>query len=68
MRAKPDHVVSMATVIFTCPMIGIPVQGWFADDGAENGGDTYETVTCVACTGVHLVNRQTGRVLGIDEE
>ena len=58
----------MATLIFTCPNMGVRVHGWFADDATENGGDTYETVTCLACAGVHLVNRRTGKVLGADEE
>jgi hypothetical protein len=59
---------TMATFLFTCPRIGIPVQGWFVDDGAENGGDTYEPVTCLACRQVHMVNPRTGRILGADEE
>ena len=61
-------LLSMATLIFTCPSMGVRVHGWFADDATENGGDTYETVTCLACAGVHLVNRRTGKVLGADEE
>jgi hypothetical protein len=27
-----------------------------------------ETVTCLACTRVHLINRSTGKVLGGDDE
>jgi hypothetical protein len=26
--------------------------------------DSYESVTCLACTQLHFVNRATGRVLG----
>jgi len=48
--------------------VGSRVQGWFADDGSEAGGDVYEGVTCLACRQVHMVHRQTGRVLGADEE
>ena len=36
---------SMATRVFLCPHTGQRVQGWFADDASENGGDTYEGVT-----------------------
>jgi hypothetical protein len=58
----------MTTLLFTCPNTGSRVQGWFADDGSEAGGDVYEGVTCLACRQVHMVHRQTGRVLGADEE
>jgi hypothetical protein len=58
----------MATRVFLCPHTGQPVQGWFADDGSENGGDTYESVTCLACNQLHMVNPRTGKVLGADEE
>jgi hypothetical protein len=35
------------------------VQSWFADDVSENTGTNYETVTCMACSLVHLVNPKT---------
>jgi hypothetical protein len=44
------------------------VQGWLADDPSGDEGDVYETVTCLACTRVHLINRTTGRVLGVGGE
>jgi hypothetical protein len=43
------------------------VQGWVADDPSANEGEVYETVTCLACTRFHLINRSTGKVLGDDE-
>jgi hypothetical protein len=59
----------MATFIFRCPITGQNVQGWFADDGSpENGNESYETVTCTACTMVHLVSLKTGKTLGNDRE
>jgi len=58
----------MATRLFVCPHTGQRVQGGLSDDGSENGGDTYEGVTCSACGQVHMVNPQTGKVLGADEE
>jgi hypothetical protein len=58
----------MATRVFLCPHTGQGVQGWFADDGSENGGDTYEGVICSACGQVHMVNLKTGKVLGADEK
>ena len=27
---------------FFCPITGVQVQGWTADDGAENGKETYK--------------------------
>jgi hypothetical protein len=53
----------MAPVLFLCPNVGRHVQGWFADDGSENG-ETYQSVTCLACQRVHLVNPKSGKVLG----
>jgi hypothetical protein len=58
----------MAACVFLCPHTGQRVQGWFADDASENGGETYEGVTCLACKQLHMVNPQTGKVLGADEE
>jgi hypothetical protein len=58
----------MATRVFLCPHTDQRVQGWFADDGSENGGDAYEAVNRLACRQVHMVNPKTGKVLGADEE
>jgi hypothetical protein len=44
------------------------VQAWFADDVSANNGETYESLTCAACSQVHLVNRATGKTLGNDIE
>jgi hypothetical protein len=44
------------------------VQGWSVDDTSADEGEVYETVTCLACTRVHLINRSTGKVLGSDDE
>ena len=56
----------MAAFIYRCPTTGRNVQGWFADDVSEDEGETYEAVTCLACTRMHLVNRSTRKVLGAD--
>jgi hypothetical protein len=47
---------------------GLNVQGWLADDPSGDEDGVYETVTCLACTRVHLINRATGEVLGDDDE
>ncbi len=57
----------MRTFIYRCPRTGLNVQGWFADEPFVHDDRTsadYETVTCLACTGVHLVNRSTGKLMG----
>jgi len=37
-----------------------------ADNGSGNDRETYEGVTCLACNRLHMVNPQTGKVLGAD--
>jgi hypothetical protein len=58
----------MATLIYRCPATGHNVQGWVADDPTASDPGVYETVTCIACTRVHLVNPTTGKVLAADDE
>jgi hypothetical protein len=58
----------MATLIYRCPATGSNVQGWFADNATADEGEVYETMTCPACTRVHLVNPVTGKVLGADDD
>jgi len=54
----------MATIVYRCPTTGRNVQGWFDDDAPAKKGETYESVTCLACKQVHLTNRLTGKVFG----
>ena len=56
----------MAPFLYRCPNIGQTVQGWSADEMPDD--DVYESVTCLACTQVHLVNLKTGKVLGEEED
>ena len=58
----------MATVVFRCPFTGMQVQGWFADDGSDNGDETYEATTCIACQQIHFVNPKTGKTIGVGDE
>jgi hypothetical protein len=48
--------------VFLCPNTGARVQGWFADNGSKDSDDTYQSVNCLACQRVHLVNPATGKV------
>ncbi len=58
----------MAPFLYRCPNTGQNVQAWAADDPTEDDDNTYQTMTCLACAAVHLVNPKTGRVLGGDDE
>jgi hypothetical protein len=55
----------MHAFLFRCPSTGLNVQGFVADDPKpDDDAETYETVTCQACTRIHLVNPKTGDVAG----
>jgi hypothetical protein len=58
----------MVPFIYRCPTTGLNVQGLSADAVPEDNAKTYESVSCLVCTRVHLVNRATGRTLGDDSE
>ena len=60
--------LQMATFLYRCPITGLNVQGWVADDPSERDEHSYEPVSCHACRRVHLVNPKTGKVLGTDDE
>jgi hypothetical protein len=50
-------------LVFRCPATGMKVQATFAaKDEAEDRSETYETVSCPACAGVHFINLKTGRI------
>jgi hypothetical protein len=50
--------------IFRCPATGLNVQHIFDDEAPETGDErAYVGVRCLACTGIHLVNRKTGRLI-----
>ena len=53
----------MGGFLFRCPNTGRLVQGWSADD-VQSSENSYELVSCLACTQLHFVNRATGKVLG----
>lgn len=59
----------MPVFIYRCPYTGLNVQGWVADDPELAEADaTYVSVTCVACTRMHLVNPSTEKVLGSEDD
>jgi hypothetical protein len=58
----------MPTFLYRCPNTGLRVQGWIANGPTERDEDSFEAVTCPACGRVHLVNPQTGKVLGANDD
>ena len=49
-------------VLYDCPQTGHKVQALLAEEaGADEA--RYETINCLACSGVHFVDAR-GRVLG----
>ena len=57
----------MRPFLFRCPVTALNVQSFIAEAATENDDDTYESVKCTACTRIHLVNPNTGKVLGAEE-
>jgi hypothetical protein len=55
-------------VLFRCPVTGDRVSGLVATDASDAGAGDYETVSCVACSGVHFINARTGTVLGMSRD
>jgi hypothetical protein len=52
-------------ILFDCPQTGQKVQGLLAEEAFGAGDTHYETISCLACSGVHLINAGTGAVLGL---
>ncbi len=58
----------MVRLIFRCAKTGMHVQIEMPDRAPTDHADSYESVACPACTGIHLVNKTTGRMLGDNEK
>ncbi len=50
-------------IVFKCPQTGLNVQHWLAAALDERVG-THSPVVCKACTKLHFINRETGKLLG----
>jgi hypothetical protein len=57
----------MTPFIYECTSTGLRVQGLVRDDPKKSTGtgNAYESITCLACGGVHLVNPKTGKTAGM---
>ena len=49
-------------ILFNCPRTASKIQVLLADETTVGG--TYVTVSCLACSGVHLIDATDGKVLG----
>jgi hypothetical protein len=56
---------AMPTFIYRCPRVGLKVQGFIAEEIGEN---QLVSLTCIACTGVHLVDPTSAKVVGQDDD
>jgi hypothetical protein len=53
-------------ILFKCPHLGTNVQHWLPATSPENEGssNSYVSVVCLACTRLHFIHRETGKLLG----
>jgi hypothetical protein len=53
--------------VFKCPRTGMNVQHSLDEKlTTEQPQSVYEAVVCKACTGLHFINRTSGKLLGQD--
>jgi hypothetical protein len=57
--------MASCTFLYRCPTTGHKVQG-FVRGPAPDDSSIYESVICVACSRLHLVNPSNGHVAGAD--
>jgi hypothetical protein len=50
----------MKNILFTCPVTNQNVQHRIK---VSDHDDDYESVSCLACAGVHFIQLKTGKVL-----
>jgi hypothetical protein len=61
-RAVPKMAL---TFLYRCPNTGQAVQGWSAEEVSDqDDADAYQSVDCLVCTRVHLINLKTGKTPG----
>jgi hypothetical protein len=64
MSSDPNYSLAMAWFLYHCPNTGLSLQGRVAGDPATYGDRRYQPLTCSACARLHLINPNTGHVLG----
>ena len=63
MRAGQRNLPIMTPFLYDCPVTSQKVQGWLRYEPATQDEGVYETVTCLACRGTHLINPKTGKAV-----
>ncbi len=56
--------LKMGKLIFRCARTGMNVQIEMPEMAPTDHADSYESVTCPACTRIHLINKTTRKMLG----
>jgi hypothetical protein len=51
-------------ILFKCPRLGTAVQHWLPKVSAPDEANSYAPVVCLACTRLHFIHRETGKLLG----
>ena len=51
-------------IVFNCPRTDQKVQALLAEEIPDAGGTRYEAISCLACSGIHLIDSISGSVLG----
>ena len=53
-------------ILFKCPRLGTNVQHWLPDapPADEQGSNSYASVVCLACSRLHFIHKETGKLLG----
>jgi hypothetical protein len=54
-------------ILFNCPRTGNKVQALLAEE-TSGAGTQYQSVSCLACSGIHLVDPVDGKVLGAEPD
>ena len=50
-------------ILFRCPL-GTHVQHWLPKVSAPDESDSYVSVVCLACTRLHFIHKESGKLLG----
>ena len=53
-------------ILFKCPQLGTNVQHWLPEASSEGEPNAYVSVVCLACTRLHFIHKETGKLLGKD--
>jgi hypothetical protein len=51
-------------ILFKCPRLGVNVQHWLPQALPGDEPNSYRSVVCLACTGLHFIHKETGKLLG----